>query len=232
MPFVVIDQRELRSSVAKELERSGCDLTFKTLEVADYVVSDRVAFERKTVDDFLKSWLDEKKLFGQINDLCASYERPVLIVEGGLDALFFSRNVHPRAVQGALNVIAVSFRCPTLYTLNSAETAEIITTIAIREQDRERRPLILHGKRSHLSPPEIKEYVVSAIPDIGPVIARNLLTRFDNVQTIFTAPKEKLMEVDEVGPETADMIRNVVGGSYVEDCKAGRIREVVGGQYP
>ncbi len=230
MPEVIIDQRELRSPVAKGLDRLGCDMVFKTLEVGDYVASDRVGIERKTGEDLLKSWVDEKKLFGQIKDLCDAYERPVLIVEGGLDQLFTLRNIHPASVQGMLNTIAVSFRCPTLYSLNAVETAEIICRIAEREQIEEKRPVTMHGKRSHLSPPEIKEYVVSAIPDIGPVIARNLLTHFDNVQTIFTAPKEKLMEVDEVGPETADMIRNVVGGSYAEDCKAGRIREGAGGQ--
>jgi len=37
----------LRSPVAKTLERLGVKLVFKTLEVGDYIVSDRIAFERK-----------------------------------------------------------------------------------------------------------------------------------------------------------------------------------------
>jgi Fanconi anemia group M protein len=51
MPEIVIDRREMRSHVAKTLERLGVKLTFKTLLVGDYVVSDRIAFERKTIDD-------------------------------------------------------------------------------------------------------------------------------------------------------------------------------------
>jgi ERCC4-type nuclease len=219
LPIVMIDQREMRSQVAKQLERLGCDITFKTLEVGDYVASDRVAFERKTADDFLKSWLDEKKLWRQLHDLCSSYERPVLIVEGEWDALYFSRRVRLKSVEGVLNAIAVSFRCPIRYTLNASETAEVITAIAIKEQETEKRPLILHGKRSHLLPSEIKEYVVEAVPDLGPVLARNLLLRFDNVQSIFSASREQLMEVSKVGPETAERIRFVAGGSYAEDCK-------------
>jgi hypothetical protein len=49
MPEIVIDHREMRSPVAKILERLGVKLTFRTLLVGDYVVSDRIAFERKTM---------------------------------------------------------------------------------------------------------------------------------------------------------------------------------------
>lgn len=216
MVTVIVDQRELRPSVAKELEKLNCSLVFKTLEVADYIASERVAFERKTAEDFLKSWLDEKKLFGQISDLCDAYERPVLIVEGGMDDLFALRRVHPNSVQGVLNTLAASFRCPILYTLNTSETAAVITSIAFREQELERRPIILHGKRSNLSPSELKEYVVSAIPDIGPVVSQNLLRHFKTIQAIFSSSEGDLMKVDLVGPETARRIREVVAGEYFE----------------
>ncbi len=216
IPRVIIDQRELRSPVAKGLDRLGVDIIFKTLEVGDYVMSDRVAAERKTGEDLLKSWVDEKKLFGQIKDLCDAYERPILIVEGGLDQLFTLRNIHPSAVQGMLNTIAVSFRCPTLYSLNAAETAEIICRLAEREQCEEKRPVIMHGKRSQLTPNGLKEYVVSSIPDVGPVVSTNLLTELGSVEAVFTASEERLMEVEEVGPITAKWIREVVGGPYVK----------------
>src|SRR5659263_205650 len=83
MPEIVVDHRELRSPVAKTLERLGVKLVFKTLEVGDYVVSDRIAFERKTMDDLFSTWFDEKKLFEQLYDLAQAYHRPVLIIEGG-----------------------------------------------------------------------------------------------------------------------------------------------------
>jgi len=216
IPTVIIDQRELRSPVAKGLERLGIDIVFKTLEVGDYVASDRVGIERKTGEDLLKSWVDEKKLFGQIKDLADAYEIPILIIEGGWEQLFTLRNIHPRAVQGMLNTIAVSFRCHTLYSLNAAETAEIICRIAEREQVEEKRPVIMHGKRSQLTPNELKEYVVSSIPDVGPVVSKNLLNDLGSVQAVFTASEDRLMEVKEVGPITAKWIREVVTGAYVK----------------
>lgn len=215
MPLVrvIVDSRELRSGVVKALEKQDVEIEITTLEVGDYVASCRAAFERKTIDDFFKSLFEDRKLFSQIGDLASSYERPVLIIEGG-DPFFSGRRVNPRSIQGILNTIAVSFRVPTLYTLNEDETAEVISSIARREQLDERRPVQLHGKRSHLSPAEIKEYVISSIPEVGTQVAKNLLVHFGSVEKVISAPRDELMNVDLVGPKTADRIREVVSSAY------------------
>jgi len=212
---VIVDSREMRSPVPKALDRLGADLSFETLEVGDYVVSDRCAFERKAIDDFMNSWLIEKKLFSQIGDLAKAYERPILIIEGG-NPKYAGRNVHPNAIQGLMNTIAVSFRVPILYSDNPTDTANIIMMIAKREQTEEKRPVSLHGKRSHLNQDEQREYIVSAVNDIGPLTARSLLKHFGSVRAIMTADKEELMRVPKVGDVTADRIIELIGGKYDE----------------
>ncbi|TFH42929.1 MAG: hypothetical protein E4G94_05545 [ANME-2 cluster archaeon] len=92
-------------------------------------------------------------MFSQLLDLARSYRRPILVIEGGDPFLVSSRKVHPRAVQGILNTIAL-MRIPTLYTLNEADTAQVITMIAAKEQEKRNRPFNLHKKRSHLSQSE------------------------------------------------------------------------------
>ncbi len=210
---VTVDSREMKSPVPKALDKLGADLTFSTLEVGDYVVSDRVAFERKAIDDFMNSWLIEKKLFSQIGDLARAYDRPVLIIEGG-NPVYAGRNVHPNAIQGLMNTIAVSFRVPILYSDSPANTANIIMMIAKREQTEEKRPVSLHGKRSHLNPNEQREYIVSAVNDIGPITAKALLRHFGSVKAVLTADKEELMRVPKVGDVTADKIIELIGGKY------------------
>lgn len=210
---IIIDQRELSSPVPKALERLGCELHFAMMEVGDYAASDRVAFERKNIDDFMNSWLMEKKLLGQINDLAKAYEKPVLIIEGG-NPFFTGRDVHPNAVQGLLNTIAVSFRVPILYANTPADTANIIMMVGKREQIDERRGLSLHGKRSNLNESELKVYVISAIPELGMVKAKNLLTHFGSIEKIATATEEQLTEVPLIGKVAAKRIREIVGGVY------------------
>ncbi len=156
---IAIDHREMRGGVVDELQKLGADTMIAALQVGDYVVSDRVAFERKTVDDLFATMFERRELFSQLMDLSRSYRLPILIMEGD-DPFFYSkRRVNPLAVQGFLNTIAL-MRIPTLYTLNQAETAQVIFMIAEKEQNCMKKPFNLHGKRSFLSQSELKEYVV------------------------------------------------------------------------
>ena len=228
MPEIVVDHRELRSPVAKTLERLGVKLVFKTLEVGDYVVSDRIAFERKTMDDLFSSWLDEKKLFEQLYDLAQAYHRPVLIIEGS-DPFFTTRRVNVQAIRGMLNAITVSLRVPILYSLTAVETAQHLLLVALKEQNKDGRSISVHGKRSHMDIDEQREYIVSAITDIGPLASRNLLSYFGSVENVMKASPEELGNVKLIGPITAEHIRKVVSGKYPQGGSNGKekVRENV-----
>lgn len=209
---VVVDVRELKSGVVRELGKLGCSLKIQTIEVSDYVVSDRCAFERKDIDDFFNSLFRDRKLFSQLIDLASAYERPILLFEGG-DPFFSGRRVSPKAVQGILSAIAL-MRIPILYSLNAKETAEIIFSVAKKEQETDKRPFNPHGSRSKMSLKEQQEYVISAIPEVGPVVARNLLRHFGSVVKVMTANAEQLMEVEKVGTKTVQKIKEVINGAY------------------
>jgi Fanconi anemia group M protein len=209
---VYVDQREIRSHVAHALEKLGVEIILRTLAVGDYVVSDRVGIERKTADDFLSTFLDGGALFGQISDLARAYKRPLLIIEG--EGIYTKRQIHPNSIRGALSTIAIDFGVPVLFTKDEEDTAALISVIAKREQTDSKKEINLHGSKTASTLPEQQEYVVSAISEIGPVVAKNLLSHFGSVERIMTATKEELMAVELVGPKTADRIREVVGGIY------------------
>jgi Fanconi anemia group M protein len=209
---VYVDQREIRSHVAHALEKLGVEIILRTLAVGDYVVSDRVGIERKTADDFLSTFLDGGALFGQISDLARAYKRPLLIIEG--EGIYTKRQIHPNSIRGALSTIAIDFGVPVLFTKDEEDTAALISVIAKREQVDSKKEINLHGSKTASTLPEQQEYVISAISDIGPVVAKNLLRHFGSVERIMTASREELMAVELVGQKTADRIREVVGGIY------------------
>lgn len=214
-PRIIVDKRELRSSVAKHLDSLGADMEFDTISVGDYILSRRVGVERKATDDFLKSWLDEKKIWSQLKDLSDSYENPLLIIEGYPDSLYTSRQIHPAAVDGVLRSIMVSMRIPIIWTMDAANTAQWLFNIAMSEQDTEKKRFFSwHGKRSHLSPKEQREYIVSAVTDVGPSAAKILLEHFGSVSKVFSAEKDELTEVKGIGPKTASKIIEIVRGDY------------------
>lgn len=212
-PLVYVDQREIRSGVARALDRGGVDIVLSTLEVGDYIVSDRVAIERKTDMDFLDSIIDkERNIFRQLSDLARTYERPVLIIEG--ENLYTGRQLHPNAIRGVLASIVTDFGVPILNTRDEAETAEMIGTIARREQEDKKRTPSLHGKKTAMTLKEQQEYIISAISNIGPSAAGKLLRHFGSVEAVMRAGTDELMEVESIGLKTAQRIREVVGGKY------------------
>ncbi|MCK5108144.1 MAG: DEAD/DEAH box helicase [Methanosarcinales archaeon] len=210
---VYVDHREIRSGVSRILEEGGINVIMQTLEVGDYVPSDRVCIERKTAADFIDSLISGRRdLFRQIADLARTYERPVLIIEG--DDIYNLRQIHPNAVRGAIASIAIDFSVPVIMSRDEEDTAAMIMAIAKREQQDHGREVAMHGKRSAMMLPEQQEYIVSAISNIGPVVARNLLKHFGSVEAVMQASREELKGVELVGPKTADRIREMVGGEY------------------
>jgi ERCC4-related helicase len=210
---VYADRREIRSHVVHSLEKLGVEVILRTLEVGDYVVSDRVGIERKAAEDFLSTFLDGRDLFSQISDLARAYRRPLLIIEG--EGIYSKRQIHPNAIRGALSTVAIDFGVPVLFTRDEEDTAALISVIAKREQASDsKKEINLHGNKTASTLPEQQEYLVSAISEIGPVVARNLLQHFGSVERIMKASREELMEVELVGPKTADRIREVVSTEY------------------
>jgi Fanconi anemia group M protein len=210
---VYADRREIRSHVVHSLEKLGVEVILRTLEVGDYVVSDRVGIERKAAEDFLSTFLDGRDLFSQISDLARAYRRPLLIIEG--EGIYSKRQIHPNAIRGALSTVAIDFGVPVLFTRDEEDTAALISVIAKREQAGDlKKEINLHGTKTASTLPEQQEYLVSAISEIGPVVAKNLLQHFGNVERIMKASREELMEVELVGPKTADRIREVVSADY------------------
>ena len=206
---IYVDPRE--RGMAKLLEARGMEVTLRNLDVGDYVVSDRVAIERKTASDFVASIIDpERNLFRQIGDLSRSYDRPVLILEG---RDLYTRQVNPSSIRGALAAVAVDYGVPIIPTEDQDETASVIALLAIREQKEGHEPK-LHGHKTARTLKEQQEYLISAIPNVGPRVARNLLRHFGSIERIMTARQEELQEVEMVGPKIAERIRELVGGEY------------------
>ena len=206
---IYVDPRE--RGMAKLLEARGMEVTLRNLDVGDYVVSDRVAIERKTASDFVASIIDpERNLFRQIGDLSRSYDRPVLILEG---RDLYTRQVNPSSIRGALAAVAVDYGVPIIPTEDQDETASVIALLATREQKEGHEPK-LHGHKTARTLKEQQEYLISAIPNVGPRVARNLLRHFGSIERIMTARQEELQDVEMVGPKIAERIRELVGGEY------------------
>jgi Fanconi anemia group M protein len=210
---IFIDYRETKSGVAKVLDRLGMELNFAALEIGDYVVSDRIAVERKRTDDFVTSLIDGKhNLFAQLSNLARVYDKPVLIIEGG--DLFTFRQLNPNSIYGSLVSIAIDFGISILYSRDEEETAAMLKMLAKREQIENRREINPHGKKLASTLAEQQEYLISSISNIGPKASRNILLHFGSVEAFMKANTEELIKVKLIGPKTAAKIREVLESPY------------------
>ena len=206
-----VDSRELKSEVAKRLFERGAILKVNNLTIGDYVLSDRVVVERKTVDDFVESIIDKNRnVFNQLINLRKNYQKPILIIEG--EDLY--KKLSPNAIRGAIATITIDLGIPILFTRDAEETAEYILTLAKREQEDRGRDIALHSNKTKMTLKEQMEYVVSAISEIGPVIARNLLKHFQTIENIAKADESQLMEVPKVGKKIAKRIVTLMKTPY------------------
>jgi len=209
---IYADSREQGSSILKELSELGLDLTVKSLKSADFIVSNRVGIERKTSEDFVNSIID-KRLLLQLKDLKENFERPILIIEGNED-IYSIRNIHPNAIRGMLATIAVSYRIPIIHTQNFKETAELIRTIAKREQQTSNTSFGTRIEKKPVMTKEQQEFIIESLPGIGPTLAKSILKKFKTVKKIINSSKEELESVEKLGPKKAKNIREILDEIY------------------
>lgn len=207
---IVADHREFSGAVVRELAKMGCVVKPETLTAGDYVLSDRIAVERKEVGDFARS-LADRRLFDQARTLRDSYTSPLLVLEGeGLVAPGFS----PEALYGALAALATGFRLSILTTKSPLETARLLFAIAKREQLGEKHAVAVRGDKTPMGDDERLRFMVEGLPGVSAVLSRRLLERFGTVKSIVDASVADLQEVEGIGPQTAAAIHRIVRTQY------------------
>ncbi|RLF38248.1 MAG: hypothetical protein DRN00_00190 [Thermoplasmata archaeon] len=211
--MIVVDSRECRSQVVKELNEKGIRTKIKNLPVADYVISNRVAIERKSVDDFLESMISGK-LFRQLAELKQNYPKPVLVIEG--DDIFGRRNISHTSILGSLASIILDYGIPILNTKNHKETADLLTVMLKREQKEEKREVALRGDKRTMSIEERQRYILEGLPNVSAVLAKRLLKHFKTIRNIANAEEEDLFQVDGIGKVTAKEIVEIFTRPYTE----------------
>ena len=211
--IIYVDTRERNSSVAKTLQEMGVEVRIKQLETGDYILSDEIVVERKTVGDLVSSILDGR-LFNQLITMSTNYTSPLVLVEGDRDEMFTLRDVHRNAIIGAMTSIAINYRVPVLFTKDNGETAEYLFVTAKREQEGRSKDIRLRVGRKGLAPGEQQRFIVESLPGVGPSMAKKLLEKFGSVKNIANAESRELQEIENLGKKKASQIRKALTSKY------------------
>jgi Fanconi anemia group M protein len=209
---IIVDSRERNIELVEDLERQGIDLEFATLPAGDYILSDRVCVERKTVSDFESSIMNAR-LFEQLERLKMSFQKPMLIIEGDGGDLRLSNNV----ILGATLKVYIDYGIQVLYSAYPGETAELLAFIARREQEHKDHGPRLVGIKKAYTERQWQLLILSSIPGIGPKLAIALLHRFKSIKGVINASTDELMKIDKIGKKKSERLYQIINEELKEE---------------
>ncbi len=210
-PHIVIDARESDDFI-KLLSACGANVEKKTLDLGDFLCSDKTVVERKTRGDFESSILD-RRLFSQLYNLSSAYPHVIVIVEGESS----SERINRAALLGAYASVVSDFGAGLFFTRNSEGTAELVHAIAKHEQKDGKSEISFFPKRKTFTISQTQRAVLEQFPMFGPKYAKRLLDHFGNLENVMRASEKELSEVEGIGEKRAKILRRVLESRYKRD---------------
>ncbi len=206
-PKIIIDDREDRRVVSL-ISKYPTIIENERLICADYVLSDRVAIERKTDSDFQSSLMDGR-LFTQASEIGKKYQCAIIAIIGKN----FDKKLI-KAINGAIISLSVDFHLPIMFFDNDEKFALFLFEVAKREQFHHKRNVAVNSQRKPTDIQKEIQFIVESLPGIGPVTAQQLLAKFQTIENLMTANEEQLKEVAGIGPFGARKIRLAVSTKF------------------
>ena len=202
-----------KGKIAVMLAEAGisiCPIEEDEGNVDRYVLSDRLAVERRTGNTFLQG-IQDKSLFTSAIFLREHFAVPILIVEGHVNYAYtlFS----PQAIRGALTSMMLEYGMSVLSTVDQEETAALLGMLARQEQIGIPE-ISLIPKRKAVDLADLQRRVIEMLPGCGRVMARDLLQTFGSVAKVLEATEADLQQVRGIGSKKAAEIYKVLHADY------------------
>ncbi len=212
--WILCDNREPQQLI-EFLRRQGLMVRVGVLPIGDFVVSDDVVVERKTVDDLINSIIDQR-LFQQVERMLDNFPRAILIIEGVLEDALAKRRINEGSVYSTLSSLVLNGSVSVIMSESMYDTSRFLYYLAKKSQYNEMRiPWINKEKQKKLTDSEYLRGVVEALPGIGPSTAINLLREFSTLENLFSASYEQLLRVEGIGEKRAERLYKLFRKSYL-----------------
>jgi Fanconi anemia group M protein len=206
---ILVDYREKNCLVPSEIVKCGCEVEFRELKVADYIVKD-TAVERKTINDFISSMIN-RHLINQLAEM-QQFENRLLIIEGIKEQELYSDNkvggVNANAIRGFLLSISLRHKVPIIFTKDEEDTARFICVLAKKESSSE-NPLNVNKKT--LDKNEQLQKIIEAFPGVGPKTAKKLLQEFKTIKNILNSDLESL---EKILGKKSELMKEIIEREY------------------
>jgi ERCC4-type nuclease len=210
---VTISTTKPRGKPARALAEMGIQvrpITEDEGNIDRYIISKRLAVERRTGSSFLMGIMD-KTLFTSAVYLREHFQIPVLLVEGEVNYEYSAFD--PQAVRGALTAMLIEYGLTVISSRGLEETVALLAMMGRQEQIGIPE-ISFVPKRKAVDLPDLQRRVIEMLPGCGRVMAREMLQHFGSLEAIIAASREQLREVRGIGAKKADEILRVLHAEY------------------
>jgi ERCC4-type nuclease len=209
--FVIADDREKNSNVSFYLKEFGAVVSFKRIEIGDYIISENVCIERKSSSDFVSSIIDGR-IFNQVEEMKRNFDKAVIIVEGRNNDGRITEN----AYKGAIASLIMNYDAVVVNVENEKETARMIYFLAKKEQEEFERSVAIKGKKKPKDIKEMQQFFLSSLPGVSSVIAKRMLQNFGSVKDIVNAGEKEIESIKGLRKKEAKRIYQIFNERWSE----------------
>ncbi|MDP8023110.1 MAG: ERCC4 domain-containing protein [Conexivisphaerales archaeon] len=210
---IIADNREAASNLPALLKELGLNVRFEQLAVGDYILSDEIAIERKTINDFISSLFDGR-LFRQVSDLTSVYRQPVLLVEGDITIIPSLVN-NVKVYYGALASLTINFPIKLIFVPSLNESAIFIERLVYNLNKEQRPHNIVKEKGQSIREQQLN--LMASLPGVGEKLAEKLLKHFGTPIKAFNASQTALAEV--IGYAKAQKVKQLLESKFEEQIE-------------
>jgi Fanconi anemia group M protein len=209
MVTLVADAAQKGNAILVALADKRVRVIYTNLQLGEFQITDNVYVTYMTSDDFLRG-LTDKRLYRKVLELKRSLPEPLLLVEG--PSVYEMKGANPYVINGALAFISVLNRVPVIFTSDPQESADILFMATNQMQfglgyevhaDDQRK------KKREFK--DIQQDVLTALPGVGPTIAKELVKQRSTLQAIFASSVDELSQVAAFEDGQAQLLEDLFG---------------------
>lgn len=221
---IIADDRERASGIPALIANiADVDLSVERLLLGDYLLDDRLLFERKSLKDLIYSIIDGR-VFSQAARLASSDYQGLFILEG-TSADIKDFKMKRESIQGTLIYISVILGIPILRSTSTAETVSLMLQTARQVKNVADGTVHRHGA-SPKGKRRRQMLILQGLPKVGNQRAKQLIKKFETVENVVNATYEELMQLDGIGKNIADGIRYSLSEKHAEYGPTNHLEEL------
>ena len=143
----ISDKEQNRIPTAEQyFQELGCETEVCNLEIGDYVFDNKVAFEYKTIADFITS-INDNRVFNEAINQAENYDWHYVVIQGNdserAKQIAISRNYRPINIHQYYGAIASINRYSTVIEVNTPYTKEALYRMYIQaKKDLSTKPIV------------------------------------------------------------------------------------------